>query len=77
MSKKRRYTWVYNQEDTYERGPILLQHYGDPGFRTIVLREGELEKLMSWQFCRLMNDAYEAGREHAMEDLRRFIGVKD
>lgn len=55
---------------------VLLQHYGDPGVRTRVLESEELANAEAWKIASLLNSAYEAGRTHAMEELRRFIGIK-
>lgn len=78
---ERRYTYCFNQEEDnnygYGKCDILLQHYGDTGFRTGILTKEEFERIDAWKQCSLLNEAYDAGYKHAMEDLRRFIGVKD
>jgi hypothetical protein len=75
----KRYTYCFNHEENsgYEKCDILLKHYGDDGFRTIVLRKDELERIDAWEMTKQLNNAYESGYKHAMEDLRRFIGVKE
>lgn len=77
MSKRRQYIWGYDHTKPFGKGPIFLQHYNDPGFRTHVLSTEEFEQLTSYEFCKHMNNAYEEGYKHAMEDLRRLIGVRD
>lgn len=61
----------------FEPTDILVQHYNDPGMRTTLLRKDEFENLKPWELCSLLNEAYNSGRKDAMEDLRRFIGVKE
>lgn len=75
----RRFTYCFNQEENIgsKKCDILLQHYEDVGFRTRVLSKEEFEGINAWTQCSLLNNAYDAGYKHAMEDLRRFIGVKD
>jgi hypothetical protein len=75
----RRYTYCFNQEENtgYEKCDILLKHYEDAGFRTILIRKDDFERLNAWEITRQLNDAYDSGYKHAMEDLRRFIGVKE
>lgn len=75
----RRYTYCFNQEENngYSKCDILVKHYGDDGFRTVLLRKDEFDNLHAWKITSLLNDAYESGYKHAMEDLRRFIGVKE
>lgn len=79
MARTRRYVYCYNQDESngYDKCNILISHYGDSSFRTILLRKEEFEELHAWKMTSLLNDAYEAGYQHAMEDLRRFIGVKE
>ena len=69
------YQWVTDEDDE-GNDRVLLQHYGDPGVRTRVLEADDLIKTEAWQIATLLNAAYEAGRVHAMEELRRFIGIK-
>lgn len=51
---------------------ILLQHFKSDNFRTYVIRK---EEWSGWRIASALNDAYKAGREDAMRDLRNFIGV--
>jgi hypothetical protein len=80
MTKK---TFVWRKKDgetSYDGGfeptDILVQHYNDPGFRTMLLDEAEFTHLKPWKLCALLNEAYDSGRRDAMEDLRNFIGIK-
>ena len=60
-------------ENGYDPCDILLDHgLNNTDFRTYVIRE---EDLKPWQIVTALNDAYKAGREDAMRDLRNFIGV--
>ena len=64
---------IREEDNGYEPCDILLDHgLKSPDFRTYVIRK---EDLKPWQICVALNDAYKAGREEAMRDLRRFIGV--
>lgn len=72
-----KYCWNEKENNGYDPCDILLQHYKDDGFRTIALRKEAFECLTPWQLCNMMNIAYDNGRKAAMEDLRRFIGVKE
>jgi hypothetical protein len=74
MSKPTYYWMTAEGDDGRDR--VLLEHYGDSGVRTRVLEADDLEKAEAWKIATLLNGAYEAGRTHAMEDLRRFIGIK-
>jgi hypothetical protein len=81
MSKKT-YMWRKTDgEDAYCGGfkptDILVQHYNDPGMRTTLLRKDEFENLKPWELCSILNEVYESGRRDAMEDLRKFIGLKE
>lgn len=69
------YQWI-TTSDPDGRDRVLLQHYGDPGVRTRVLESEDLANAEAWKIASLLNSAYEAGRTHAMEDLRRLIGIK-
>jgi hypothetical protein len=60
----------------FEPTDILVEHYGDAGMRTTLLRKDEFENLKPWELCSILNEAYKHGRQDAMEDLRRFIGVE-
>lgn len=79
MSKKE-FVWREIEGDEYNLGgdatDILVQHYGDPGMRTMLLTKDEFENLKPWRLCALLNSAYEAGRSDSMEALRHFIGIK-
>jgi hypothetical protein len=80
MSKKT-YVWRKKEgDDAYSDGfsptDILVQHYNDEKFRTILLREDDFKNLKPWEFCSILNEVYKSGRNDAMEDLRRFIGVE-
>jgi hypothetical protein len=68
--------YCFNEENNgYEPCDILLDHgLKDSGFRTYVIRK---EDLVPWQICSALNSAYKAGREDAMRDLRRFMGIKE
>lgn len=69
------YQWVAAADDE-GNNRVLLQHYGDSGVRTRVYEADELVKMEAWDIAAKFNAAYEAGRNHAMEELRNFIGVK-
>lgn len=80
MAKK---TYVWRKLEGEEPGmggfeptDILVQHYNDPGFRTMLLNKEEFMHLSPWKLCVLLNNAYDSGRNDAMEDLRTFIGIK-
>jgi hypothetical protein len=69
-----RHYCIREGENGYDPCDILLDHgLKSPDFRTYVIRE---EDLKPWQICKALNDAYDAGREDAMRDLRQFIGIK-
>jgi len=72
-----KYCWNTKESNGYDSCDILLQHYNDDGFRTIALRKEDFERLKPWEFCDMLNRAYDNGRNAAMQDLRRFIGVKE
>lgn len=77
---KKTYVWRKTAGDDaycggFEPTDILVQHYNDPGMRTMLLRKDEFENLKPWELCSILNEVYESGRKDAMEDLRRFIGV--
>ena len=74
----RTYEWIAVDctEEPFQGQRVLLQHYGEPGVRTRVLEADELVKMDAWKVASLLNSAYEAGRTHAMEELRNFIGIK-
>ncbi len=81
MSKK---TYVWRKLDGEDLGSsgfqptdILVEHYNDPGMRTMLLRKDEFENLRPWELCSILNEVYKSGRNDAMEDLRRFIGLKE
>ena len=81
MGHKRQYLWRVKEGETtantgFEPADILLQHYGDPGMRTMVMREEDFKRIKPWELCSMLNEAYESGRKDSMEDLRRFIGVE-
>jgi hypothetical protein len=70
-----RFYCIREGENGYEPCDILLDHgYGNSDFRTYVIRK---EDLVPWQICSALNSAYKAGREDAMRDLRRFMGIKE
>lgn len=56
----------------HDPGDILLQHYDDDQWRTIVIREDEL---VPWKIANALNNAYEAGKKDAMRNLRNMIGI--
>ena len=69
------YYWT-TAEDDEGNDRVLLEHYGDKGVRTRVLEADDLVKVEAWKIATLLNAAYAAGRTHAMEELRHFIGIK-
>ena len=69
------YAWVVAEDDEGNER-VLCQHYGDPGVRTRVYEADELVNMRAYDIAQRLNAAYEAGRNHAFEDLRRFIGIK-
>lgn len=75
------YVWKKKEgEDAYSSGfeptDILVQHYNDEKFRTVLLSEYDFVNLKPWELCSILNQVYTSGRKDAMEDLRRFIGVE-
>jgi hypothetical protein len=72
------YQWVAvdGTEEPFIGKRILLQHYGDDKIRTRVLEADEICGADHWRLASLLNSAYEAGRTHAMEELRNLIGIK-
>jgi len=77
----RRYLWRVPEDQTtastgFEPADILCEMYGDAGMRTRVVNADELKGFPPWELCDLMNQAYRNGREDAMADLRRVLGVK-
>lgn len=73
MTYKRTYTYNSTENNGYDPCDILLQHYPEEIWRTIVLSKEDFENLQPWKFCSLLNDAYEQGRKDAMKDLRTMI----
>jgi hypothetical protein len=78
-----RKTFVFKRHDDEEPGTggfkptaILVQHYNDEGFRTVLLDEEEFKHLAPWRLCALLNDAYESGYKDAKADIRDMLGVK-
>jgi hypothetical protein len=68
-----RFYCIREEDNGYEPCDILLDHgYGNKDFRTFVIRK---EEFKPWQVADALNNAYKAGREDAMRDLRNFIGV--
>lgn len=69
-----RHYCIREDENGYEPCDILLDHgLNNPDFRTYVIRQ---EDFKPWQVVDALNNAYKQGREDAMRDLRRFIGIK-
>lgn len=69
-----RHYCIREEDNGYEPCDILLDHgYGSSDFRTYVIRK---EDFKPWQVVDALNNAYKQGREDAMRDLRRFIGVE-
>jgi hypothetical protein len=75
LSYQKSYCWNGEKSNGYEACDILVQHYKDDSFRTIVLSKEDFETLQPWKLCSLLNAAYESGKKDAMTDLRRLIGV--
>ena len=73
-----RFYWiaVTEKQGVFAGKRILLQHYGDEKMRTRVMEDDEINGADHWKIASLLNAAYKAGREHAFEDLRDFIGIK-
>jgi hypothetical protein len=68
-----RFYCIRETDNGSEPCDILLDHgYGNADFRTYVIRK---EDLSPWKIAHELNNAYQAGREEAMRDLRNFIGV--
>jgi hypothetical protein len=82
MSLNRKtYVWRKKEsEDPYAGGfeptDILVQHYNDEGFRTILLDEEDFKRLAPWKLCSLLNDAYDSGYRDAKADIRNVLGIK-
>lgn len=80
MGYKRSYVWRDEQEENGSNGhkpcDILCQHYNDETWATIVLSKQDFETLTPWLLCSLLNQVYKNGREDAMADLRRMMGVQ-
>jgi len=54
---------------------ILMDHgLKNPEFRTYVIRK---EDLYPWKIAHELNNAYQAGREDAMRDLRNLLGIRN
>ncbi len=69
-----RHYCIRETDNGYEPCDILLDHgLNSPDFRTYVIRR---EDLSPWKIAHELNNAYQAGREDAMRDLRRFIGAE-
>jgi hypothetical protein len=76
MSRNTVYT--FNGEyDGFQACDILVQHYGDSDFRTILLNQNDFENLRPWKLVSLLNAAYERGRIEYQEEFRRFIGARE
>jgi hypothetical protein len=68
-----RFYCIRETDNNLEPCDILLDHgLKSPDFRTYVIRK---EDLYPWKIAHELNNAYQAGREDAMRDLRNFIGV--
>jgi hypothetical protein len=59
-----------------EPADILVQHYNDEGFRTILLDEEDFKRLVPWKLCALLTDAYESGYKDAKADIRNVLEIK-
>ena len=70
---KHYYTFNTEENNGYEPCDILLQHYNDDKWKTIVIREDELKP---YQICNALNNAYEAGKKDAMRNLRYMMGIE-
>lgn len=73
MGHKHFYTINYDKNNGYDPCDILLQHYDDEEWRTIVIRA---EELKPWKICDALNNAYEAGKKDAMRNLRYMMGIE-
>lgn len=56
--------------------PIMMEHWGIPGMKTILLSKEKFEDLCPWELVSLLNKAYEHGRTEYKNDLRDFLGIK-
>ncbi len=69
--------YCFNEKEHTGYGPttcnILIQHFKSDDFRTVAIREDEWS---AWNLCSALNNAYEAGRQDAMRDLRNFMGIE-
>lgn len=72
MGYNRYYSFDNKKDNGYNPCDILLKLYDSDDFKTIAIRQ---EDLVPWKICEALNNAYKAGREDAMRDLRIFIGV--
>ena len=68
-----RYYCIDQQESGYDPCDIRLQLYKSDDFTTIAIRKDELYPR---KIAEALNNAYRAGRNDAMQDLRNFIGIK-
>lgn len=76
MAATHRYVCTHDNAKRDDDANILLEHYGDKGFRTLVINAEEFGFLEKWKLCAMLNEAYQVGRRDAMEDLRNLIGLK-
>jgi hypothetical protein len=72
----RSYTFNREKNTGYQPCDILVQLYGDPGFRALVVAKEDIEAgLRPWEICRLLNDAYAQGQKDAKEDIQTILGI--
>jgi len=77
MANKRTYTFDHKNHSGYgEPCNILIQLYEDENFKAVAIRKEDLQSFDAWHLCQALQNAYEAGRKDAMNDLRDLIGVK-
>ena len=73
MTYKHFYTINHDENNGNEPCDILLQHYENDQWKTVVIRADDLQP---WKICQALNSAYEAGKQDAMRNLRYMIGIE-
>jgi len=77
MAYKRTYTFNHKEHNGYDTPcNILVQYYESEEFKAVAVRAEDFERFDAWRMCQVLQNAYDAGREDAMRDLRMLIGVQ-
>lgn len=76
MAYKRTYTFDREKSTGYgEPCNILVQYYESEQFRTVAMRAEDFERFDAWHMCQVLQNAYDAGREDQLRDIRMMLGV--